>query len=91
MIKRLTTDQKYFAAVMILTRADYPKTPHMIGREIGFVNGQPIKATLEQMFADGQLKKQDSTYLGKPCVFYWMPKDKRGAILADIREYYGES
>lgn len=91
MTKRLNNEQKFFAAAMILTRANFPKTPHMIGREIGFVNGQPIKTTLERMCDNGLLKTQHSTYLGKPCVFYWMPLDKREKTLQAIRDFYSRS
>ena len=86
MRRKLTPEQKYFAVIVIATQAKYPMTGHMIGRQIGYVNGQPIKAILGRMAENKLFDVIPGEFMGKPCRYYWMPKARRQSALDFIRD-----
>jgi len=82
--KKRAYAQRYQAVILALSKATYQMTGHEIARDMGYANGNPLKEVVEQLIDEGLVVPSDGKMFGRPCVYLWMPKDKRKIALKQI-------
>ena len=74
---RLTQEQKFFHVSFVLLNAVMPMTRRQIGRQIGFVNGNPVKPVVDELLKLGYLHVTSTTLMDKTVEYFWMPFEAR--------------